>query len=175
MARIKLGPTGLLSYVIEMPTVPVPPSLRDGEQVVSIGVDVIHVSDVRRSLAEFGDRYLYRMFTPGEIDDCGASSDPVPRLAARYAAKEATIKALRVEGAQPAWTSMEVSRHPLGWCEEMRLTGRAGVLAGLRGIRRVLVSLSHEHDVAIAMVVATGVPAVPEMPAVPEVPGVVTA
>jgi holo-[acyl-carrier protein] synthase len=123
--------------------------------VVAIGIDLIKVRDVRDSLAEFGERYLRRLFTNREQIDCCSSADPIPRLAARYAAKEATIKALKVNGCQPVWTSMEVWRNPLGWCDEMRLSGAAARLAVERGVGRLHVSLSHEDDAAIAVVLAT--------------------
>jgi holo-[acyl-carrier protein] synthase len=123
--------------------------------VVAVGIDLTLVPDVRDSLATFGTRYLNRVFTPREYADACSSADPAPHLAARFAAKEATIKALKVEGAQPEWTSMEVWRHPMGWCDEMRLTGSAARLAASRGVDRLFVSLSHEGDAAVAVVVAT--------------------
>ena len=121
---------------------------------VGVGIDLTSVSQVRDSLRDFGDRYLHRVFTTTEIADSSVSQDLVPHLAARFAAKEATIKALHVDGAQPPWTSMEVRRHQSGWCE-MHLSGTAARLAEARGIDRLAVSLSHEGDLAIAVVVAT--------------------
>ena len=112
-----------------------------------MGIDLTSVAQVRQSLRDFGDRYLHRVFTPTEIADCCASQDPAPHLAARFAAKEATIKALTVEDAQPPWTSIEVRRHPSGWCG-IHLTGEAARLAQARGIDRFAVSLSHEGDLA---------------------------
>lgn len=121
---------------------------------VAVGVDLASVPLVRRSVRDFGDRYLRRIFTLSELTDCYVSEDPAPRLAARFAAKEATIKALTVDGAHPPWTSIEVRRHPTGWCE-MHLTGEAARLARERGIDRLAVSLSHEGEMAAAVVVAT--------------------
>lgn len=123
--------------------------------VISVGIDLVMVSDVRRSLSHFGQRYLQRLFSSREISDCLSDADPAPRLAARFAAKEATIKALKVEGHQPAWTSMEVWRHPAGWPDQMRLTGWAAHIASERGIGKLNLSLGHEADAAIAIVVAT--------------------
>jgi holo-[acyl-carrier protein] synthase len=123
--------------------------------VVAVGIDLVKVRDIRDSVGEFGERYLRRLFTNRELMDCCSSADPIPRLAARFAAKEATIKALRVNGYQPVWTSMEVGRDPLGWCDEMRLSGAAARLAVERGVERLHVSLSHEDDAAIAVVLAT--------------------
>jgi holo-[acyl-carrier protein] synthase len=142
--------------VIRLLTVPLsPPHPGCVSNVVAVGIDLAHVSDIRESIAAFGDRYLFRLFTPRELDDCNSSSDPVPRLAARFAAKEATIKALKVEGAQPPWTCMEVWRNPAGWCDEIRLAGNARRLADERGVMRLWVSVSHEDDAAVAVVVAT--------------------
>jgi holo-[acyl-carrier protein] synthase len=121
---------------------------------VSAGIDLTSVSQVRQSLRDFGDRYLHRVFTPTEIADCCSSHDPAPHLAARFAAKEATIKALMVEDAHPHWTSIEVRRHPSGWCG-IRLSDRAAQLAQAKGIGKFAVSLSHEGDLAAAIVVAT--------------------
>jgi holo-[acyl-carrier protein] synthase len=119
-----------------------------------VGIDLVSVVQVRDSLREFGDRYVERVFTPDEIADCSASDDPAPRYAARFAAKEATIKALKVEGAQPPWTSIEVRRHPSGWCE-LHLTGEAARLARDLGLGHFALSMSHEGDYATAVVIAT--------------------
>ncbi len=138
-------------------TPPVPPHLPMDPapgNLVAVGIDLASVSQVRRSLRDFGDRYLHRVYTPTEIADCSASHDPAPGLAARFAAKEATIKALMVEDVQPPWRSIEVRRHPSGWCE-IHLTGEAARLAQDRGIGRLALSLSHEEDLAAAVVMAT--------------------
>jgi holo-[acyl-carrier protein] synthase len=74
-------------------------------------------------------------------------------LAARFAAKEATIKVLRPVGHQPDWRSVEVRRHSEGWCT-MALSGHAAALADQAGIAELAVSLTHEGDVAAAVVVA---------------------
>jgi holo-[acyl-carrier protein] synthase len=121
---------------------------------LSVGIDLVSVTQVRESLREFGDRYLQRVFTTDEITDCSEAEDPAPRFAARFAAKEATIKALKVEGTQPPWTSIQVRRDPSGWCE-LHLTGEAARLAQERGIEHLALSMSHEGDFATALVVAT--------------------
>lgn len=123
--------------------------------MVGIGVDLAEVAEVRASLERFGDRYRRRLFTAGELADC-AGADPAPRLAARLAAKEAAIKALRVAGAQPPWTDFEV-RGTGARCE-LRLHGRAAVLAGECGVAALSVSLTHGRHLAGAFVVATGAP-----------------
>lgn len=117
------------------------------------GVDLVQVSEVRRALASFGERYLRRLFTPGEVDDCRRAADPVPHLAARLAAKEATIKVLGVDDLQPPWTAIEVCRRASG-APELSLTGEAARLAEAQRLAGLSLSLSHEGDLAIAFVIA---------------------
>ena len=122
---------------------------------IRVGVDVTVVSQVRQSVARFGDRYLKRIFTAHELACCESEHGPLSceRLAARFAAEEATLKVLRVSTFQPAWTDMEVRRHPTGWCE-MTLGGSALVMAATEGILHPLsLSLTHEGDLAMAVVI----------------------
>lgn len=119
-----------------------------------VGADIARVDDVAASLARFGDRYLKRLFTPHEIASCtGAPSVMAASLAARFAAKEATIKVLRPVDLTPAWRTIEVRRSPSGWCE-LRLSGEAAKLAADAGITELALSLSHDRDIAAAVVVA---------------------
>ena len=122
--------------------------------VVAVGIDLADVSAVRESIEHFGAQYLDRLFTPGERADCAKSADPAPHYAARFAAKEATLKALMIDGAIPPWTCIGVQREASGRCR-MDLTGSAARIARDKGIDVLLVSLSHEADMAIAIVVAT--------------------
>jgi holo-[acyl-carrier protein] synthase len=121
---------------------------------VLVGVDLTCVAEVAASIERFGDRYLQRLFTEHELASCHGHPDTVAAgLAARFAAKEATIKVLKPVAARPEWRSMEVHRAPNGACE-MRLTDGAAMLASELGITDLAVSLSHEGDLAAAVVVA---------------------
>lgn len=127
-----------------------------GRLGVRAGVDLVAVEDVRRSIEQFGDRYLERVFTPHERACCTGSPVVVAAgLAARFAAKEAAIKVLEPpEGSGlPDWRSIEVRRRPSGACT-LELTGEAARLAGRAGIEELAVSLSHEGAIACAVVVA---------------------
>jgi holo-[acyl-carrier protein] synthase len=132
----------------------------DNSAAVRVGVDLVVVADVARSLEHFGHRYLHRVFTPHEIACCrtgdrsGQSENgySLESLAARFAAKEATVKVLRPEGARPEWRSIEVHRARGGWCE-IRLSGLAAALAAEAGIDELAVSLTHETMMAAAVVV----------------------
>lgn len=119
-----------------------------------VGIDLVRVQDVADSIERFGPRYLDRVFTAREQADCaGEPGVRAERLAARFAAKEATLKVLRPSGARPEWTSIEVVRRESGACD-LLLTGTAAQLAAAAGITALAVSLSHEHGHAAAAVVA---------------------
>ena len=127
---------------------------------VRVGMDVVTVEEVASSVARFGDRYVRRVYTPHEIECCRRPDDPsaapapyaLESLAARFAAKEAVIKLLRPVEMQPDWRSIELHRMAGGWCE-IRLSGRAAELAVEAGIDGLAVSVSHEADIAAAVVV----------------------
>ena len=121
---------------------------------IRVGSDVLSVQQVTESVARFGERYLQRVYTEHELRSA-SGSPPVraARLAARFAAKEATIKVLRPVSHQPDWRSMEVQRHKEGWCT-MALSGHAITLAEKAGITELAVSLTHDGDIAAAVVVA---------------------
>jgi holo-[acyl-carrier protein] synthase len=126
---------------------------------VRVGIDLVMVDDVARSLEAFGDRFLERVFTRHEVDCCrrpdgenGPVGYSLPSLAARMAAKEATLKVLRPVGPRPPWREIEIRRTGAGWCE-VALTGRASSLAVEGGLEQLAVSLTHEATVAAAVVV----------------------
>jgi holo-[acyl-carrier protein] synthase len=123
---------------------------------VSVGVDLVRVDDVAASIQRFGDRYTRRIFTPDEIDYCTEKPDlSGRRFAARFAAKEATLKVLRIgPGDALDWRSIEVRRAPDGWVTIL-LDDAAGVFATRAGVSGLSLSLSHDGDYAIATVVAT--------------------
>ncbi len=133
---------------------------RPGSPSVRVGVDLVPVADVAESVERFGDRFLERVFTPHEVDCCRradartgrAPGYSVESLAARFAAKEATLKVLRPDGWQPDWRSIEVRRTRGGWCE-IHLSGQAAALAAEVGVDALEVSLTHESMVAVAVVV----------------------
>jgi holo-[acyl-carrier protein] synthase len=116
-----------------------------------VGIDLVAVVSIADSISTHGDRYLQRIFTAQELEDCAGATE---RLAARYAAKEAMLKVLRPgpEDSVP-WNEIEVVRNPGGWVE-IALSGRAGHLAAVTGIGGFAVSLTHEEGYASAVVIA---------------------
>jgi holo-[acyl-carrier protein] synthase len=138
-------------------TAPVDERRWANEGAVRVGIDLTEVAATRRSLERFGERFVRRVFTDHEVDSCRNTYDStgyaVDALAARFAAKEATLKVLRPSDARPEWRSMEVRRHEVGWCE-MVLSGAAARLAEQEGLAELAVSLTHEGPMAAAVVCA---------------------
>jgi holo-[acyl-carrier protein] synthase len=118
---------------------------------IRVGTDLTRVTDVAESCARFGDRYLHRIYTDHELATCQGAAE---RLAARFAAKEAAVKVLRPTGARPDWRDIEVRRSDGGACD-LHLSGSAARLAADAGIDALAVSLTHEGDLAAAVVIAT--------------------
>jgi holo-[acyl-carrier protein] synthase len=119
-----------------------------------VGIDLVSVDAVQRSIDEHGDRYLKRLYTEGELRDCSTDQGIVAeRLAARFAAKEATLKVLRPVDEAIPWRAMEVVRHGAGWVE-IELSGRAADLAAEAGLTELTLSISHEGGYASAIVIA---------------------
>ena len=125
---------------------------------IRVGVDLARVSDIESSIARYGERYLRHVFTTAEQEQCSGSPRHLAEgLAARFAAKEATIKVLRPAGIGGLWTSIEVRRQPSG-AAELHLHDVASALANEAGIERISLSLAHEGDIAVAVVVAIARP-----------------
>jgi holo-[acyl-carrier protein] synthase len=120
----------------------------------SVGVDLVDISEVAHSVKRFGDRYLRRVFTEHELSCCtGAPDTAAASLAARFAAKEATLKVLGPYDARPDWRSIEVVRLANGACK-LRLRGAAARLAVERGLGPFALSMTHEAGMAAAVVVS---------------------
>ena len=124
--------------------------------VRGIGVDVIQVARLVQSLERFGERMEKRLFTDGERAYCRTHKDPLPHLAARFAAKEATSKALGTGmSGGVGWTQIEVLQ-PGGRVPELKLTGKALERYQAMGCSRSHLTLSHDGGLAIACVVLEG-------------------
>jgi holo-[acyl-carrier protein] synthase len=123
--------------------------------VFGVGTDLVLVADVRNSMERFGARYLARVYTPNELNDCLPHTSPAApaRLAARFAAKEAVRKALRIGDTPIDPRTIEVRRHPEGWCSIV-LHRNVATLAARAGITDFALSMSHEGEYALAFVVA---------------------
>jgi len=118
--------------------------------VRGIGVDLVRIPRMRDVIGRWDDRFLRRVFTDAEIAYCRARRDPVPHFAARFAAKEAALKALGTGlrlGVR--WRELEVRRER-GQAPMLVLSGRSREIGLARGGRRMLVTLTHDGDYALA-------------------------
>ena len=126
--------------------------------IVGLGTDLIEIARIERSLQRFGEAFLRRVYTAGEIAYCMAKKNSAESLAARFAAKEAGAKALGTGISRGvSWRELEVRRAP-GQRPELHLSGRAAQIAAALGVSRISLSLSHSRELSIAVVVAEGDP-----------------
>ncbi len=121
--------------------------------IVGIGIDLEEVDRVRQSIERYGERFLERVYTPAEIAYVEAKANKYERYAARFAAKEAGMKALGTGWDKGVhWKHLEVVNAPSG-CPTLVLTEGARRRAEALGAKRVHISLSHTPRSAIAQVI----------------------
>lgn len=121
--------------------------------IVGLGIDVVEIARVRDLHRRRGNRFCHRVFTAGEADACLGRADPAPGLAARFAAKEAAMKALGTGwGEGVGWQDLEVVSSP-GRPPRLELHRGAAARAASLGVRCSHLSLTHDGGVAAAVVV----------------------
>jgi holo-[acyl-carrier protein] synthase len=121
--------------------------------IVGTGIDIAEVPRIRQAIERFGARFISRIYTPGEIRYCQSKANSVERFAARFAAKEAAMKALGTgwnHGVR--WRDCEVTRKP-GSRPTLIFHGKAGQIAAKLGARNVSLSLTHTKEQAMAQVI----------------------
>ncbi len=118
--------------------------------MLSTGVDIIEIDRIAGVLERFGERFLHRIFTAGELEYCRRRPS---KLASRFAAKEATMKALGTGVRGVGWKDIEVARAPSG-APSILLHGRAKARAERLGVVEISVSMSDGREQSVAFVVA---------------------
>ena len=121
--------------------------------IVGTGIDIAEVPRIRQAIDRFGDRFIQRVYTEGEILYCDSKLNRVERYAARFAAKEAAMKALGTgwnHGVR--WRDCEVTRMP-GGRPTLTFHGKAAEFAAKLGANNAALSLSHTAEQAIAQVI----------------------
>jgi len=121
--------------------------------IVGTGIDIAEVPRIHQSIERFGDRFLHRVFTEGEMRYCDSKANRDERYAARFAAKEAAMKALGTgwnHGVR--WRDCEVVRMP-GGRPTIMFHGKAGEFASRLGVKNAALSISHTAEQAIAQVI----------------------
>ncbi len=120
--------------------------------MIAVGVDLIEISRIKIVAERYGNRFLERVYTEGEL---AYAAGRLSALAARWAAKEAAAKALGTGIGQVAFRELEVVCDAQGK-PELWLHGNAARLAASLNLRQFALSLSHTADYALAFVVAQG-------------------
>jgi holo-[acyl-carrier protein] synthase len=121
--------------------------------IAGIGVDFVEVARIQHSLDRFGDKFLKRVFTSGEIEYSMSMKFAARHLAARFAAKEAVSKAFGTGiGKSMGWRDIDVRKKESGE-PYLVLEGGAKEMSILRGLTNALITLSHTDHHAMAMVV----------------------
>jgi holo-[acyl-carrier protein] synthase len=121
--------------------------------IVGTGIDIAEVPRVAEAIERYGQRFLQRIFTEGEIRYCESKANRVERYAARFAAKEAGMKALGTgwnHGVR--WRDIEVRRQP-GGRPTLEFHGKAGEFATNMGVTNIALSLTHTAEEAMAQVI----------------------
>ena len=123
--------------------------------ILGIGLDATDIPRVAEVFERYGDRFLRRVFTDGEIAYCTRRRNPVPHLAGRFAAKEAAMKALGTGHSRGVlWKDIEVVR--AGGPPRLQLHGGAERRAASMSVRRSLVTITHSDSLALAQVMLFG-------------------
>jgi len=134
-----------------------PTARLSGAGTIRVGTDLVSVEDVAGSIAHFGDRYLRRVFTPTELATCTGPAGLSPeRLAARFAAKESVVKVLRPDGGV-RFHDIEVQLDGSGR-PEVVLHGNMALRSQAIGLLDASLSMSHDHGLATAVLVAVIAP-----------------
>jgi holo-[acyl-carrier protein] synthase len=123
--------------------------------IIGIGIDATDLHRVAEIVERYGERFLRRVFTDGEIAYCTKRRDPVPHLAGRFAVKEAAMKALGTGQSRGVmWKDIEVVR--AGGPPRLKLHGGAARRAGEMGVQQSLVTITHSETLAFAQVLLLG-------------------
>ena len=127
--------------------------------VIGIGIDIVECARIQNSIERFGDRFLKRIFTEGEIAYSQSMQFPARHFAARFAAKEALSKAFGTGiGKSMSWRDLDVRKKESGEPFAV-LSGGAEQMARERGIAKVWISLSHTEQSGSATIVLESIDA----------------
>jgi len=120
-------------------------------EIIGSGLDATEVDRIAAAIERYGDRFVQRVFTVGEVAYCRAKRDAASSFAARFAAKEAAMKALGTGHSHGVfWRGIEVVRH--GGPPQLRFHGGAAARLAALGATRSLLTLTHSRELAIAHV-----------------------
>ena len=121
--------------------------------IVGLGLDIAEIDRIEAAIARHGAPFLERLFTPAEVAYCERHKNRDERYAARFAAKEAAMKALGTGWSRGVrWRDIEVVREP-GGKPTLRLTGVAREIADRLGVKHIAMTITHSGNLALAEVI----------------------
>ena len=121
--------------------------------IVGLGMDITQVDRIEAAIGRRGRALLERLFTPSEIRYCERHRNRAERFAGRFAAKEATMKALGTGwSCGVRWVDIEVVREPSGK-PTLKLSGAARAIADRIGVKNIVVTITHDGNTALAQVI----------------------
>ncbi len=123
--------------------------------ILGTGIDIVKISRIKNLIEKYGERFLKKIYTEAEIEYCQQKKIYAPSFAARFAAKEAVLKALGTGMRNNSWQDIEVLNDDLGK-PEVRLSARTAIQAQELGVRSIFLSISHEKEYSIAQIVMEG-------------------
>lgn len=124
--------------------------------IIGLGIDLCRIERVGHFENRYGDRFLRRCFTPGEIAAIQRYKDKAEHYAGAIAVKEAASKALGTGWRQGVhWKNFEVAHLPSGK-PTLRVHGKAAVIASQMGVKNINISITHDAGVAAAVVIFEG-------------------
>jgi holo-[acyl-carrier protein] synthase len=121
--------------------------------IVGLGLDIAEVDRIEAAIGRHGAPFLERLYTPSEVAYCESHKDKFERYAARFAAKEATMKALGTGWSRGVrWRDIEIAREP-GDKPTIRLAGVSQQIAQRMGVKSISLSITHSGNLALAQVI----------------------
>jgi holo-[acyl-carrier protein] synthase len=124
--------------------------------IVGLGLDIAEIDRIEAAITRHGAPFLERLFTPAEVAYCERHKNRYERYAARFAAKEAAMKALGTGWSRGVrWRDIEVTREP-GGKPTLRLSGVAREIADQLGVKHIAMTITHSGNLALAQVIFEG-------------------
>jgi holo-[acyl-carrier protein] synthase len=121
--------------------------------IVGLGLDISEIDRIEAAIKRHGAPFIERLFTPAEVAYCESHKGKYERYAARFAAKEAAMKALGTGWSRGVrWRDIEVTREPSGK-PTLRLAGAAAEIARRMGVKNISLSITHSGNLALAEVI----------------------
>lgn len=124
--------------------------------IIGTGIDIIKNSRIKNLTEKYGERFLKKIYTDAEIEYCQNKKETAASLAARFAAKEAVLKALGTGMRNNSWQEIEILNNKLGK-PEVILSEKTKKRAEEIKVKSIFLSISHEKEYSIAQIVMEGV------------------